>query len=164
MPLSCPPRILVPCRVFQVFWKSQEICAQEWTQSFSCLSVFIQAHRPEATWGGDLSVPARFLWRMLPGSLVKPPFPYQKAEKDATCPVPVPPGSQSSLTQPRVSFSWKQLFSHLTWFHRKNSKATCRAKQGIDVTLSHLFSHLSPSFFPWSQNKTKALFSPEHVN
>ena len=159
MPPSCPPRILVPCRVFQVFWKSPEICAQERTQSFPCLSIFIQAHRPEATWGRDLSVPARFLWRMLPGSLVKPPFPYQKAEKDATCPVPAPPGSQS-LTQPRVSVSRENSSFHIlpgsTVFHRKNSKATCRAKQGIDVTLPHLFSHLSPSFFPWSQNKTKA--------
>ena len=79
-------------------------------------------------------MPARFLWRMLPGSLVKPPFPYQKAEKDATCPVPAPPGSQS-LTQPRVSVSRENSSFHIlpgsTVFHRKNSKATCRAKQGI---------------------------------
>lgn len=92
-----------------------------------------------------------FLLRMLPDNLRKPPFPNQKAEKDATSPIPVPPGLQSSLPQSGVSVS------------HHNSKSTQGAKQRMDVTIPHPFSHLWPSS-SHRKSKQKSLFSPEHIN
>lgn len=56
--------------------------------------------------GETLSESPLFLTRMLSDRALKPQFPYQKADPDATQPIPKPRALQSGLTQPQSLGLW----------------------------------------------------------
>lgn len=116
---------------------------------FSCLGIFIQAHRPQATWRRDLisvtTVSVENAARQSPETTIC----LSKTSDRSQGSIPV----TGAPEQPHPTQSLRLSFSK--WFlilHHQNSKPTRRAKQGI--VWHHLFSHLWLSFFLWSQNKT----------
>lgn len=72
---------------------------------FSCLGIFIQAHRPQATWRRDLisvtTVSVENAARQSPETTIS----LSKTSDRSQGYIPVPPGLQSNLTQPRASDS-----------------------------------------------------------
>lgn len=99
--LRWPPTILIPCKVFPKWsQKSQEMCAQEQTQSLFFLSIFIQVHCQTPLEGETLSVPPLFLSRMLSDSPLKPHFLIKKLTKIPPALTLLPVGPRAASLNP----------------------------------------------------------------
>lgn len=112
VPPSCPRRILVSCRVFPGILKVPRNVLRNEPSDFSASAPLFKLTAPRPFEGDPFQHHHSFCGDAA-CSLATSPFPYWKAEKDAACPVPVPPGPWSSLPQPRVSVFCENSSSHI---------------------------------------------------